>query len=153
MSDCPPGSIQRHPDGEIYIDDTCIGCGNCAAYCSYGVIQMTELQELRRPGLLRSILFGAKASPRRKAHSAASLSHDIAVKCDLCRDLKPRAAGAPVACVAACPTGAIARIEPLALLDRLSAERPRSYTIEDRSSSYATEVSARNAQRSPRVRS
>ncbi|WP_288116515.1 cyclic nucleotide-binding domain-containing protein, partial [Novosphingobium sp.] len=29
MADCPPNAIQRGPDGEVRINDTCIGCGNC----------------------------------------------------------------------------------------------------------------------------
>ena len=40
MADCPPNAIHRGPDGEVFIDDTCIGCGNCQRNCPYGVIQM-----------------------------------------------------------------------------------------------------------------
>ena len=29
MKDCPPNAIRRAQSGEVYIDDTCIGCGNC----------------------------------------------------------------------------------------------------------------------------
>jgi len=135
MTDCPPEAIQRHPDGEVFIEDTCIGCGNCAAYCNYGVIKMTELHDDRAPSLLASILFGAKGRRRRARGSAPT--HDVAVKCDLCRDLKAKVDGTPVACVAACPTGAITRIQPFDLLERLTtADRPRAATIEDRGSAY-----------------
>jgi len=152
MTDCPPEAIKRHPDGEVYIVDTCIGCGNCAAYCSYGVIKMTELADDRAPGLLASILFGAKKRRPRRAsigggHGDGAPTHDVAVKCDLCRDLKTRSDGAPVACVSACPTGAITRIQPYSLLERLTVDvRPRSYTIEDRGSSFTVD---RNGEQKP----
>ena len=136
MTDCPPQALQRHLDGEIFIEDTCIGCGNCAAYCSYGVIKMTELQDVRRPSVLASIFFGSRPRVRPARGTSAAPTHEIAVKCDLCRDLKGRAEGAPVACVAACPTGAIERVPPIELLDRIFARPPRVYPVEDRTSSH-----------------
>jgi len=135
MSDCPPGAIQRHPDGEIYIDDTCIGCGNCAAYCGYGVIKLTELPGPRSPGLLASILFG-RSRGRRRRPTGGNVAHEVAVKCDLCRDLRRRS-GSPVACVAACPTGAMDRISPAALLRRISGRSPRTYPVEESGGVYA----------------
>ena len=42
MADCPPNAINRGPDGEVYINDTCIGCGNCQRNCPYGVIRMAK---------------------------------------------------------------------------------------------------------------
>ena len=29
MTECPPDAIHRAPNGEVYIEDSCIGCGNC----------------------------------------------------------------------------------------------------------------------------
>ena len=29
MKDCPPDAIHRNPNGEVFIANTCIGCGNC----------------------------------------------------------------------------------------------------------------------------
>ena len=54
MTDCPPDSIHRHPNGEVYIDDKCIGCGACEANCPYNVIQMTSLDDAPRPSLRAS---------------------------------------------------------------------------------------------------
>ncbi|MEA3046154.1 MAG: hypothetical protein QOJ53_486 [Sphingomonadales bacterium] len=42
MADCPPNAIHRGPDGEVFIDDTCIGCGNCLRNCPFGVIRMAK---------------------------------------------------------------------------------------------------------------
>jgi CRP-like cAMP-binding protein/Fe-S-cluster-containing hydrogenase component 2/thioredoxin reductase len=60
MTDCPPDAIRRAPNGEVYIRDNCIGCGNCERNCPYGVIQMAAREE---------------TGPKK------------AVKCDMCKDL------------------------------------------------------------------
>ena len=57
MADCPPNAINRGPDGEVYINDTCIGCGNCQRNCPYGVIRMDSVPP-KKPGLLSWLLFG-----------------------------------------------------------------------------------------------
>jgi Fe-S-cluster-containing hydrogenase component 2 len=92
MKDCPPNAIHRMPNGEVFIDDTCIGCGNCEANCPYGVIQMADVG--KGPSLLQRLL-GHKPADGAKT----------AVKCDMCKDVK-----SGPACVAACPTGAAIRI-------------------------------------------
>lgn len=104
MTDCPSDSIHRHSNGEVFIDDTCIGCGNCARYCPYGVIQMKAVSADRPPSLLLRILFGSRPA----APAAEGEGEKVAVKCDLCRNLPDRRAR----CVASCPTGAIARVHP-----------------------------------------
>ena len=40
MKDCPPDAIRRAANGEVFIRDNCIGCGNCERNCPYGVIHM-----------------------------------------------------------------------------------------------------------------
>ncbi len=83
MIDCPTGAIGRNARGEVFIrEDLCTGCGSCAKGCPWENIQM---------------------APRREGGPYPS----VAVKCDLCSG----SAGGP-ACVAACPTQAIARIDP-----------------------------------------
>jgi thioredoxin reductase/CRP-like cAMP-binding protein/Fe-S-cluster-containing hydrogenase component 2 len=114
MLDCPPDAIRRHPNAEVYILDTCIGCGNCATNCPYDVIQMAVLDDEKPHSLLLQLLFGiAGKKPRPKAAESGEGRHEVAVKCDLCRDLPARRHGeARAACVASCPTGAIARVKP-----------------------------------------
>lgn len=94
LADCPTGAIGIGAGGEVAIRDAlCTGCGACARACAWGTIRLAP-----RPG-------GA-ARPSEDARERA-------VKCDLC-------ASDPVgpACVAACPVGAIARLDPAqALLD------------------------------------
>ncbi|MFQ5468307.1 MAG: cyclic nucleotide-binding domain-containing protein, partial [Kiloniellaceae bacterium] len=51
MADCPPDAIHRAPNGEVFIDESCIGCGNCKRNCPYDVIQMAAMPPPRR-GLL-----------------------------------------------------------------------------------------------------
>ncbi|HEY1638623.1 MAG TPA: cyclic nucleotide-binding domain-containing protein [Rhizomicrobium sp.] len=112
MTDCPPNAIHRGPDGEVYIDDTCIGCGNCMRYCPYGVIRMDSVPP-KKPGLLTWLLFGAGPGPGepdqtwRKKHATGGNHPKVAVKCDMCAGQE----GGP-ACVRACPTGAAIRVSP-----------------------------------------
>ncbi|MDP2808747.1 MAG: cyclic nucleotide-binding domain-containing protein [Rhodocyclaceae bacterium] len=105
MKDCPPDAIHRSPGGEVFIDDSCIGCGNCKTHCPYDVIQIAPINPGYRPRAWWRALFGADgASPARQDHAGLPVK---AVKCDMCKDL---AAGP--ACTRACPTGAALRVGP-----------------------------------------
>jgi Fe-S-cluster-containing hydrogenase component 2 len=109
MKDCPPDAIHRAPNGEVFIQDTCIGCGNCERNCPYGVIQMAALAP-QKPSLFNWLLWGAGHGPgedRSPEGLARRTGAKHAVKCDMCKDI----AGGP-ACVRACPTGAAIRVDP-----------------------------------------
>ena len=113
MSDCPPNAIHRGPDGEVFIDDTCIGCGNCQRYCPYGVIRM-EAAPPPKPGLLSWLFLGLGPGPgepskkwSKKNTPAGAERVKKAIKCDMCSGIS----GGP-ACVRACPTGAALRVSP-----------------------------------------
>lgn len=108
MNDCPPDAIHRNPHGEVFIDNTCIGCGNCQRNCPYGVIQLSQVNPNRRPPSLWAwLLSGLTTEPGREAHYHDEELGKTAVKCDMCKDLS----GGP-ACVRACPTGAAIRVSP-----------------------------------------
>ncbi len=116
MKDCPPDAIHRAPNGEVFIMDTCIGCGNCERNCPYGVIQMAPLDPRRRaPSLWSWLLWGTGAEPGREEKVYDKSMVKKAVKCDMC---KGQAGGA--ACVRACPTGAALRVSPEKFLDYAS---------------------------------
>jgi len=113
MSDCPPNAIHRGAGGEVFIDDSCIGCGNCQRNCPYGVIRM-ESRPPVKPGLLSWLTLGVGPGPgessKKWRYKNAKPGVDVpkkAVKCDMCSTIK----GGP-ACVRACPTGAAIRIAP-----------------------------------------
>ena len=114
MGDCPPDAIRRAPDGEVFINESCIGCGNCQRNCPYGVIQMERVPP-KKPGLLQWLLFGAGPGPGQPSKSWVNkvsseeekTGMKVAVKCDMCKGIK----GGP-ACVRACPTGAAIRVSP-----------------------------------------
>ena len=120
MKDCPPDAIHRAANGEVWIDDQCIGCGNCERNCPYGVIRMAA-EPAKKPGLFSWLLFGAGAGPgedRSPSGLAARKGSAHAVKCDMCKDLP----GGP-ACVRACPTGAAIRIDPVNIMDAIRQAR------------------------------
>jgi len=114
MADCPPNAIKRGIDGEVFIDETCIGCGNCQRNCPYGVIRM-DAKPPEKPSFIQWLLFGKGPGPGeapyewRKAEAAKEGKEQpkVAVKCDMCTGID----GGP-ACVRACPTGAAIRIAP-----------------------------------------
>jgi len=106
MKDCPPDAIRRAPNGEVYIEDSCIGCGNCERNCPYDVIQMSSKRQ-PATGLMGWLLTGRGAAPGERPPIDESSAGKKAVKCDMCKDL----AGGP-ACVRACPTGAALRMSP-----------------------------------------
>jgi CRP-like cAMP-binding protein/Fe-S-cluster-containing hydrogenase component 2/thioredoxin reductase len=111
MADCPPNALNRGPDGEVYINDTCIGCGNCQRNCPYGVIRMAKPPP-KKPGLLSWLFFGKGPGPGEpdKKWTEGKVSSETpkkAIKCDMCSGIE----GGP-ACVRACPTGAAIRVSP-----------------------------------------
>lgn len=120
MADCPPNAIQRGPDGEVRINDTCIGCGNCQRNCPYGVIRMDKVPP-KKPGLLSWLFLGkgpgpgeppAKWSKKNTKYTGdpavdEALDRKKAIKCDMCAGID----GGP-SCVRACPTGAAIRVSP-----------------------------------------
>jgi CRP-like cAMP-binding protein/thioredoxin reductase/Fe-S-cluster-containing hydrogenase component 2 len=122
MADCPPNAIHRGPDGEVTIDDSCIGCGNCQRNCPYGVIRMEKVPP-QKPSLLNWLLTGLGPGPGEPPKSwtdkrVAPETPKLAVKCDMCSGIS----GGP-ACVRACPTGAAIRVAPEDLLSVARLER------------------------------
>ena len=107
---CKRGAIGRDKTGEIYIKDTCIGCGFCAKQCPYGNIMIVEVEEgaesVERGAW--SVKRGARgeAAPSDTSNQGPTRKRKKAAKCDLCRhlDYPP--------CAFNCPTGALRRVAP-----------------------------------------
>ncbi|MEE4338301.1 cyclic nucleotide-binding domain-containing protein [Erythrobacter sp.] len=111
MADCPPNAIHRGSDGEVFIDETCIGCGNCQRNCPYDVIRM-DPKPPKKPSFLQWLLFGKGPGPGEASYAWRKKHGDPeepkqAIKCDMCSGIE----GGP-ACVRACPTGAAIRVSP-----------------------------------------
>lgn len=131
MADCPPNAIQRGPDGEVRINDTCIGCGNCQRNCPYGVIRMDKVPP-KKPSLLSWLFFGNGPGPGEPPYKWSkkntkytgdpavdeALDRKKAIKCDMCAGID----GGP-SCVRACPTGAAIRVSPDEFLTVARLER------------------------------
>ena len=108
MKDCPPDAIHRSPNGEVFVNDSCIGCGNCVKNCPYGVIQLAPVDPgRRRPSLWSWLVLGLGPEPGMEPKPKGKDIPKKAVKCDMCKDLPGGAA-----CVRACPTGAAIRVSP-----------------------------------------
>lgn len=92
MIGCPTGAIKRNPNGEVEINDDCIGCDNCARKCPYGNITMRPVP-----------LSKQKDNVTKKA-----------IKCDLCHGYEYSN------CVHECPRGALLRVNPMEHFDELA---------------------------------
>ena len=118
MKECPPDAIHRSASGEVYVEDTCIGCGNCERNCPYGVIQLAPVDPKRkRPSLFSWLVLGLGPEPGMEPKPKSKEIPKKAVKCDMCMDLPGGAA-----CVRACPTGAAVRVSPEQFLNYAGPE-------------------------------
>jgi CRP-like cAMP-binding protein/Fe-S-cluster-containing hydrogenase component 2 len=127
---CSRAGIARLPSGEVYITESCIGCGICAERCPYDNISIMTLDEDEEDGAEstlqrfqsffkngggkergRKILPMAAApgplNPARAIDAYDEMRKKLAIKCDLCAGYENQA------CVQACPTGAAIRINPI----------------------------------------
>lgn len=131
MVGCPTGAIARDTGGEVYIKDTCIGCGSCARNCDFGNISMAEVK-VEAPNLVdwakngkaggktREALDRAPTNPGTSKPKAAKEKKTdlIAVKCDVCFEREF------AACVYNCPVEAVLRIDPRTYFEELQQIAP-----------------------------
>ncbi|HZR42929.1 MAG TPA: 4Fe-4S dicluster domain-containing protein, partial [Ktedonobacteraceae bacterium] len=133
---CSRAGIARMPSGEVYITESCIGCGICAERCPYDNISIMELDD-EQEGMQsieasswqrfstffakgagkergRKLLPMAKTPPQpgplndpRPVDAFGEMRKKIAIKCDLCAGYNNQA------CVQACPVGAAFRVNPV----------------------------------------
>lgn len=119
---CSRAGIARLPSGEVYITESCIGCGICAERCPYDNISIKTLadDEEEKPASFagffkkgagkergRRLLPMAQTSAPQVSDAFGEMRKKVAIKCDLCAGYDNQA------CVQACPTGAAIRINPI----------------------------------------
>ncbi|HLI07143.1 MAG TPA: cyclic nucleotide-binding domain-containing protein [Ktedonobacteraceae bacterium] len=126
---CSRGGIARMPGGEVYITESCIGCGICAERCPYDNISIISLEETHKETLstwqrFNALLkhgFGKEAgrkslpilpvgtlpAPLEVESGYTEMLKKVAIKCDLCAGYENQA------CVQACPSGAAFRVNPV----------------------------------------
>jgi len=107
----------------LLVPNSCQHCANpaCLVDCPTGAIGRTGRGEVViREELCTGCGNCAKACPWENIQMAERGARLIAVKCDLCSDRS----GGP-ACVSACPTAAIARIDPSSVLDVRELDRTK----------------------------
>jgi len=134
---CSRAGIARHPSGEVYITESCIGCGICAERCPYNNISIVTLdqqekteqaswqkfvnfftpgkgKEQTKQGKRKALPLYGQTAPlagplgnTKKPDALTELRKKIAVKCDLCAGYNNQA------CVQACPVGAAIRVNPV----------------------------------------
>ena len=127
---CSRAGIARMPSGEVYITESCIGCGICAERCPYDNISIVSLADEveERTTLQRFTDFFSKGTGKERGKKQLPMANSIAapgplniqqpldafgeirkklaIKCDLCAGYDNQA------CVQACPTGAAFRAQP-----------------------------------------
>ncbi|MBF0613951.1 MAG: cyclic nucleotide-binding domain-containing protein [Magnetococcales bacterium] len=107
MKNCPPDAIHRSINGEVFISDRCIHCGNCQRHCPYGVIQAATRKPFRPPGIWQILSGGQEKTVDPPTQEENTEESKMYVKCDMCKEILGGAA-----CIRACPTGAAMRVTP-----------------------------------------
>jgi Fe-S-cluster-containing hydrogenase component 2/CRP-like cAMP-binding protein len=135
---CSRAGIARHPNGEVHITESCIGCGICAERCPYGAISIVNIEEERveiplgtsQESWQRFSRFFQKSPLKPRARKALPMVNGSAAIAS--GPLERHRAEDPVemmrkkiaikcdlcagygdqACVQACPTGAAIRVQP-----------------------------------------
>ena len=128
---CSRAGIARLPSGEVYITESCIGCGICAERCPYDNISIMTLEAEAAPeqaAWQRFRSFFAKGTGKERGRKTLPMAQapvapgplnalrdthgevrkKIAIKCDLCAGYNNQA------CVQACPVSAVVRVNPTA---------------------------------------
>jgi len=127
---CSRAGIARLPSGEVYITESCIGCGICAERCPYDNISIMTLEDEvesrntwnqfgnffkkgagKERGRKSLPMLGSTAVPgplnvHQPVDAFGEMRKKLAIKCDLCAGFDNQA------CVQACPTGAAIRVQP-----------------------------------------
>ena len=120
ISACNFDAIGYDEDQEVIVYDNCVGCTKCAKDCPHEAIRMVDIQsavpeeefdivKMAQEGKDRPATVVAKGEEKKAKKKKPKR---IANKCDHCFGFSD------MACISACPTGAIIQIDPRALFRR-----------------------------------
>jgi Fe-S-cluster-containing dehydrogenase component/CRP-like cAMP-binding protein len=129
LSGCPTGAIGRFTLGQIDIDPmTCIGCGDCASQCPYNAISLIPRQakpQQARSGFKEQLREYLRITPEQLPSTIDTTEDLVAVKCNLCSDRAtlnpPGSKTRAYSCEENCPTGALARVNPIEYFTEIGA--------------------------------
>ncbi|HEX6477385.1 MAG TPA: FAD-dependent oxidoreductase [Ktedonobacteraceae bacterium] len=138
---CSRAGIARHPNGEVYITESCIGCGICAERCPYGAISIVQVDDETEAGSswqrfsafftkgagkehtsksLPVVSVNGRRATAKLASTAAPGPLDVPGQLSGYDEMRKKVAikcdlcagYGDQACVQACPTGAAIRVQP-----------------------------------------
>ena len=113
LEKCPTNSIFRAFTGEIYLKDSCIGCGTCAENCPYDNITISDVRG-DKSNIKEKQSCGMRAGGRDHENNNKNMgARKRAVTCDMCKDYPS------YACVYNCSTGAVRRVDPSEYFDEI----------------------------------
>ncbi|HEX9441717.1 MAG TPA: cyclic nucleotide-binding domain-containing protein [Roseiflexaceae bacterium] len=102
---CPVDAIQWNDRGALIITGSCTGCGDCVPACPYDAVHLVS-HDQQRTSPLWSLWHQIKRFKQPTIPLTQTQPTQRADKCDLCHGYDD------LACVSACPTGAI-RLMPV----------------------------------------
>lgn len=137
---CSRAGIARLPDGEVYITESCIGCGICAERCPYGAISIVDADDgntqVEQSSWKRFSAIFTQGIIKERKRAALPVLNGVAAPAtgvnvafgpldrprDGYEELRKKiaikcdlcAGYKDQACVEACPTGAAIRVQPTA---------------------------------------
>jgi Fe-S-cluster-containing hydrogenase component 2 len=97
---CPEHAIEWNDHGALVVNDRCNGCGDCMPACPYDAINIVP-QKAAQPSLLWTLWHEMKRLKHPTIPLKAAQLEQRADKCDFCHGYDD------LACVSACPTGAL----------------------------------------------
>lgn len=113
------GFDEDAPEPEVIVYDNCVGCTKCAKSCPHEAIRMVDIKD-ETPEV--DLVAKVKADAKQKQGTMIAAGEEqapkkkkakrIANKCDHCFGYED------MACITACPTGAIIQIDPKTLFRR-----------------------------------
>lgn len=113
---CPVGALEQDEEGRINMrEELCIACEMCVKACPYGTISLDA----------------SRQTPDDSSLPACQNSgHQVAVRCDMCRQWRAANGKTITACMEACPFQALAMRMPDGTLMEMPRPQPKAKAAE-----------------------